>query len=75
MASDSMILTIANRLGQHAPFDRLDADQLNRVAREIRIRYLEPDEIIFESGSDPKPEFYVVVKGQVEITKRDGEHQ
>jgi CBS domain-containing protein len=68
MASDSMILTVANRLREHAPFDRLDKDLLKRVASDIRIRYLEPDEVVFEAGSEPKGEFYVVVKGQVAIT-------
>jgi CBS domain-containing protein len=72
MASDSMILTVANRLGQHAPFDRLEKDLLNKVASEVRIRYLEADEVVFEAGSALKPEFYVVVKGQVAITQEEG---
>lgn len=71
MASDSMILTVANRLAQHAPFDRLDKDRLNRLARDIRIRYLEVDEVVFEMGGELKPEFYVVVKGQVAITQEE----
>jgi len=74
MSSDSMILTVATRLARHAPFDRLDPELLKRVARSIRIRYLEPDEIVFEGGHKPKPEFYVVVKGEIAITQDiDGE--
>lgn len=69
MSSDSMILTVANRLARHAPFDRLDPELLNRVARSIRIRYLEPGEVIFRAGEAPKPEFYVVVKGQIAVTQ------
>lgn len=74
MPSDSMILTVANRLAKHAPFDRLDPDRLNRVARDIRIRYLEADEIVFRQGDAPKPEFYVVVKGEIAVTQElDGQ--
>ncbi len=69
MSSDSMILTVANRLARHAPFDRLDPKLLDRVARGIRIRYLEPNEIVFRSGDAPKPEFYVVVKGEIAVTQ------
>lgn len=74
MSSDSMILTVANRLSRHPPFDRLDAGLLDRIARGIRIRYLEADEIVFEEGAVAKPEFYVVVKGEVAISQQvDGE--
>ncbi|MGB5311918.1 MAG: DUF294 nucleotidyltransferase-like domain-containing protein [Polyangiales bacterium] len=74
MSSDSMILTVANRLARHPPFDRLDRKLLDRVARGIRIRYLEPNEIVFRMGDTPKPEFYVVVKGEVAVTQEiDGE--
>ncbi|MGB5702551.1 MAG: cyclic nucleotide-binding domain-containing protein, partial [Polyangiales bacterium] len=74
MSSDSMILTVANRLARHAPFDRLDQGLLDRVARSIRIRYVEPNEVVFRMGETPKPEFYVVVKGQVDVTQEvDGD--
>jgi CBS domain-containing protein len=74
MSSDSMILTVANRLARHAPFDRLDSKLLDRIASAIRIRYLEPGEIVFRAGEPPKPEFYVVVKGEVAVTQdADGE--
>ena len=63
-----MILTVANRLAKHAPFDRLEPELLKRVSGQIRIRYLEPDEVVFEAGEAPKPEFYVVVKGEVAVT-------
>ncbi|MGB8221864.1 MAG: DUF294 nucleotidyltransferase-like domain-containing protein [Polyangiales bacterium] len=70
MSSDSMILTVANRLARHPPFDRLNAELLGRIANHIRIRYVEPGEIIFEEGEPAKPEFYVVVKGEVAISQQ-----
>jgi CBS domain-containing protein len=74
MASDSMILTVAGRLGRHPPFDRLQPELLERIARGIRIRYLEPGEVVFEEGATASPEFYVVVKGEVAVSQRaDGE--
>lgn len=69
MSSDSMISTVANRLARHAPFDRLEPKLLDRVARSIRIRYLEPGEVVFRAGEGAKPEFYVVVKGQIAVTQ------
>jgi CBS domain-containing protein len=69
-----MILTVANRLSRHPPFDRLEPELLDRMARGLRIRYLEPGEVIFEEGEPAKPEFYVVVKGGVDVSQRvDGE--
>jgi len=74
MSSDSMILTVANRLARHPPFDRLDPELLSRIAKGIRIRYLEREEIIFEEGEPAKPEVYVVVKGEVAISQQvDGQ--
>ena len=65
-----MILTVANRLSRHPPFDRLDSELLDRLARGIRIRYLEADEVVFEEGGQAKPEFYLVVKGEVAISQQ-----
>ncbi|MGB5504731.1 MAG: DUF294 nucleotidyltransferase-like domain-containing protein [Polyangiales bacterium] len=70
MSSDSMILTVANRLAKHPPFDKLDRELLDRIAKGIRIRYLEPGEVVFEQGSTPSPEFYVLVKGEIEVSQR-----
>lgn len=70
MSSDSMILTVANRLSAHPPFDRLDPKLLRRLAGGLRIRYLEPDELIFNEGDPAKPEFYVVVKGEVDVSRQ-----
>ena len=70
MSSDSMILTVANRLAKHAPFDKLDRELLDRIAKGVRIRYLEPGEVIFEQGSMPSPECYVLVKGEIEVRQR-----
>jgi CBS domain-containing protein len=69
-----MILTVANRLAKHPPFDRLDRELLDRIARGVRIRYLEPGDIVFEQGTTASPEFYVLVKGEVDLSQRvDGE--
>ena len=37
MSSDSMILTVANRLARHPPFDRLAPELLNRIADETEL--------------------------------------
>lgn len=65
-----MILTVANRLARYPPFDHMDAEQLDRIARSIRIRYLEPGEIVFDEGGTPKPEFYVLVKGEIDVSQK-----
>lgn len=70
MSSDSMILTVASRLGRHPPFDRLEPELLQRIASRVRIRYLERDEIVFEEGQTARPEFYVVVKGEVAVSQQ-----
>jgi len=65
-----MILTVANRLAKHPPFDKLDRELLDRIAKGIRIRYLEPGEVVFEQGSAPSPECYVLVKGEIQVSQR-----
>ncbi|NNE19377.1 MAG: CBS domain-containing protein [Myxococcales bacterium] len=70
MTSDSMILTVANRLSKYPPFDKLDRELLDRIAKGVRIRYLEPGEVVFEQGSTPGPEFYVLVKGEIQVIQR-----
>ncbi len=74
MSSDSMILTVANRLARHAPFAHLEPQILERTAASIRIRYLEPGEVVFDAGQDPRPEIYVLVKGEIHVSREvDGE--
>jgi CBS domain-containing protein len=65
-----MIQTVASRLSRHPPFDRLEPKLLNRIAEGLKIRYLEPGEVVFDEGSPVKPEFYVVVKGEVDVTQQ-----
>ncbi len=64
-----MIVTVANRLAKHPPFDRLERELLERIAKGVRIRYLEPGEIVFQQGGTASPEFYVVVKGEVQVSQ------
>ena len=74
MASESMIRTVASRLAQFPPFDRLEPELLSSVSRGIRIRYLEPGEVVFDEGENPRGEFYVVVKGEIDVSQQhDGQ--
>jgi len=72
MSADSMVETLARRLRGHPPFDRLDGERTREVVAELRVRYADSGEVLFEQGDPAKDEVWLVHKGAVRLT-RDGE--
>ena len=60
---------IAQFLGRYPPFNRLDASSLSELAGQMRIRYVEADEVIFAEGHPAAPAFYVVKKGLIALQR------
>lgn len=58
-------------LSETVLFPKLSATDLERLAGHGRTRQLQPGEVLFAEG-DPDYNFYVVLEGQVRITKRVG---
>jgi CBS domain-containing protein len=67
-----MTETVAARLRLHSPFDGLDRETLEDVARQVRIRYLEEGETVFTEGHPPLDEVFQIQKGSIEVRRTVG---
>ena len=66
--ANSLFERIADFLKEHPPFQYMEAADLEALARTVRIKFHEKDEIVFEEGSPRKKFFFVVNKGSVRVT-------
>ncbi|MEU9454869.1 putative nucleotidyltransferase substrate binding domain-containing protein [Streptomyces sp. NPDC048277] len=57
-------------LGAQAPYDRLEPDDLERLAHEVEVEYFTTGEVIVASGSQGLDHIYVVRTGSVEVTSQ-----
>ena len=64
-------LEIRDFLAAHAPFDRIDAERLDRVTASIEIRYIRAGRDIITLGQTIT-ELAMIRSGAVEIQRRDG---
>jgi signal transduction histidine kinase len=55
-------------------FPKLSSEELTRLGKSGREVQLEPDQVIFAEG-DPTYHFYVVLEGQLQITKQVGNEE
>lgn len=64
---------IAAFLAPFPPFSFLSEPALLQLARQIDIRYLPKNEVLFEEGQLPQPQFYVVREGGIQIHRNNGQ--
>lgn len=57
------------RLAEIPPFDRLDPGTRSTLADRIHIRYVEPDEVVFEMKTETQAAFFVVHKGLIALSR------
>ena len=57
-------------LGEQSPYDRLDDDDLTRLARAVEVEYFTSGTVIVEADAAPLAFLYVVRVGAVEIVDR-----
>lgn len=55
------------------PFSFLSDDELDLVAQQITVIYLEPDEVLFEEGQEQNGFCYILNKGNMKLLKAEGE--
>ncbi len=68
--SNSLFERIADFLKEYPPFLYMETRDLETIARKVRIKFHEKDEIVFEEGNRRRPLFYVVNKGSVRVTSQ-----
>lgn len=57
-------------LGGQPPYDALDADDLERLARMVEVEYFAAGTSIITAGQPPLEHFYVIRTGEVEVIDR-----
>ena len=71
MAANTISKRVAEFLSQYPPFDLGTPVELQRVASQVHINYLEADELVFKQDEAPQPFFFVVRQGSVRIFDGD----
>ncbi len=66
--ANSLFERIADFLEEHAPFQYMNKADLLEIAKLIRIKFHEKDEIIFDAGKIRKKQFFIINKGSVNVT-------
>lgn len=67
-----MVHTLAQRLGQHPPFDQLSLETRRELAERLRVRYIDGGEWVFRVGESRQPLVFLVHKGAVRLEGADG---
>lgn len=57
-------------LGAHAPYDALNAEDLQKLAREVEVEYFPSGSVVVKDGAAPLEYLYVIRRGAVEIVDR-----
>lgn len=75
MSAPSMIPEVAAQLGRFPPFDKLTPEAREALAGQVKLRYLEADELLFEEGAPAGESFFVVKRGLISLGRHvDDEH-
>jgi len=65
MKTSTIAVRVADFLKQHAPFDKMDTEDLLTVAASGRVKFHEAGELIFEEGTMRDPYLFVIQQGTV----------
>lgn len=60
-------MDVRSFLSMQPPFDALDAEALERVARSVEIEHFPPGTVILQQSGEPAHHLYVVRRGAVEV--------
>jgi len=60
-------MDVRSFLARHPPFDALDAEELERVARSVEIEHFAPGTVILRQSGEPAHHLYVIRRGAVEV--------
>lgn len=57
-------------LQQYPPFNLINQEKLRNLARQVRVMYLEPEQVLFSQGNTAHDHFYVVRQGSVRLEQQ-----
>ncbi|WP_026950574.1 DUF294 nucleotidyltransferase-like domain-containing protein [Algoriphagus mannitolivorans] len=61
---------VAEFLKHHPPFSFLEKEDLELVARQVEILYLEKGKILFHQGEPAQPHFFVLKDGSIQLVEK-----
>ncbi|WP_114783394.1 DUF294 nucleotidyltransferase-like domain-containing protein [Botryobacter ruber] len=66
-ASNTIQERVHEFLQQYPPFNLVKEDELRTIARQVRVMYLEPEQVLFKQDEAAHDYFYVVRQGSVRM--------
>ncbi|SIQ50899.1 DUF294 nucleotidyltransferase-like domain-containing protein [Pontibacter lucknowensis] len=57
-------------LNTYPPFNLIDPEKLRQLARQVRVLYLEPEQVLFSQDDPAHEHFYVVRQGSVRLEQK-----
>ncbi|MDX5481754.1 MAG: DUF294 nucleotidyltransferase-like domain-containing protein, partial [Hymenobacteraceae bacterium] len=58
-------------LNKYPPFNLIKQEKLQELASQVRVLYLEPEQVLFSQGDEKHAYFYVVRQGSVRLEQRN----
>jgi CBS domain-containing protein len=68
---NTIALRIADFLKNHPPFSMLQTEQLFAIAQAVEVHYVEKDQIVFETDTLVKDQFYMVKDGAIGLYRNN----
>ncbi|MDX5338208.1 MAG: cyclic nucleotide-binding domain-containing protein, partial [Cyclobacteriaceae bacterium] len=68
--SNVIVNRVAEFLKHHPPFSFLEKEDLELVARQVEILYLEKGKILFHQGEPAQPHFFVLKDGSIQLVEK-----
>ena len=69
---NEIIYRVYDFLKEYPPFSLLTKDELMKISEQVTVKYLPPNNILFQIGEMPPPQFYIVNEGAIHLYQEDG---
>ncbi|WP_317045335.1 DUF294 nucleotidyltransferase-like domain-containing protein [Formosa algae] len=69
MMKNTIADRVADFIKNFPPFDLLDKDQLLDISKEVKIKYLDKENVIYNINDPLHDQFYMIYKGAVKLKK------
>ncbi|WP_276498034.1 DUF294 nucleotidyltransferase-like domain-containing protein [Pontibacter litorisediminis] len=56
---------------KYPPFNLVKPEKLQQLAAQVRVLYVEPEQVLFSQGDEAHPYFYIVRQGSVRLEQQD----
>lgn len=75
MPSETIVQSVLEFLRKYPPFDQINPEELIELASQVNLNYFEVGDVLFREGDDPLPTVFVVKKGNIKLSRKQGEQE